>query len=142
MIRTTQNNILVCAPSNCACDEITTRLLDYLNEQKIFRMYAKSFKATKVSAKVKPICNLKNGKFEFPCLKYIYRFRVVITTIQTAGCITRARDLDPEYSSSHFSHIIMDEAAFVHETMSWIPIAGTFFTLNHFLLLSFLIIPH
>ena len=124
MIRSTRNNILVCAPSNAACDEIAIRLLGYLHEVEIFRMYAKSFNVTKVSTKLKPICNLKNGKFEFPCLKYIYRFRVVITTVLTAGCFTRAREMDPEYNSSHFSHIFVDEAAFMHETMSLIPIAG------------------
>lgn len=132
MVKTTDNKILVCGPSNATCDEITNRLLDYLDETEIFRMYAKSFNYTKVSAKVKPICNWKNGKFEFPSLKYIYRFRVVITTVLTAGCITRARELDSDYNSSHFSHIIIDEAAFIHETISLIPIAGTIFYIQCF----------
>lgn len=130
IIHTTQNCVLVCSQSNSACDEITSRLVDILQDGQIFRMYAKSFDIAKVSAKIRPICNFRNGQFQIPSIKYIYGFRVVITTILTAGCLTRARKLDSAYDSGHFSHVFMDEIAFVHEPVSLIAIAGEYLVVS------------
>lgn len=124
--RGSNNFVLALAHSNAACDELTARLLGVLRDGELFRLYAKSFDKDKLIAKIKPICNLENGEFQFPSLKYIYGFRVVVSTLLTAGCLVRARDADPDFDSGHFSHIFIDEAGCIHEPVSMIPIAGLY----------------
>lgn len=125
IVRTTQNCVLVCAGSNTACDELAERLLNVLRVDEVFRMYAKSFDKKKVSSKLIPVCYFNERDFKFPSLESLYRYRVVVCTISTAGCITRARVLDQKFDPKHFSHIFIDEAGFVQETVSLIPIAGS-----------------
>lgn len=124
-MRTTTKNVLVCANSNAACDELTERLVDLLHVGELFRMYAKSYNRNMLSNKIKPVCNLVEEKFKFPSLAYLYQFRVIVCTLLTAGCISRAR-IDSSFQSGHFSYILIDEAASVPEPTSLIPIAGTY----------------
>lgn len=125
IVRTTERAILVCAQSNMACDELTDRLLNVLNgEHMVYRMYAKSFDKDAISPKFRNCSNFKGDGLKFPCLQFLYQFRVVVCTIATAGCLTRARRLDKNFSSTHFSHVFIDEAACCHETVTMIPIAG------------------
>lgn len=128
IIQSSKNCVLICANSNTACDEIGGRLLKIFGKGVILRMYAKSYDERSVSSELKECSNFQNGQFRFPCLKYIYRFRIVICTLLTAGCLSRALE-DPEYDSGHFSHIIIDECASSNETATLIPIAGIFISL-------------
>lgn len=123
----TKDFTLVLAHSNTACDEICTRLIDVLGDGQLFRLYAKSFNITKVSDKIKPLCNLRDGEFRFPSLSYVYQFRVVVMTLLTAGTLTRARGEAADFESGHFNRIIIDEACCIHEPVSMIPIAGLCF---------------
>lgn len=123
IIRTTDKYVLVCANSNSACDEITERLVDVLSEKKLFRLFSKSCNANQIKYRIKPICNYFQGNFKIPSLRFLYKFRVLICTLATAGCLARAR-MDPAYDSNHFSYVIIDECASTHETMSLIAIAG------------------
>lgn len=122
----TPHNVLICANSNTACDEITKRLLSVLHRDEILRIYAQSYDEKNLSADIIPICNLRGGKFEIPSLCYVNQHRVVICTLTTAGCMTRARHRDRNFDSEHFGYIFIDEAASVHETVSWIAIAGVY----------------
>lgn len=124
IVRTTKNCVLVCAGSNTACDEITECLLNVLRTDEVFRMYAKSFDKKKISSKIMPVCNYTERDFKFPSLEYLYKYRVVVCTILTTGSLTRARTLDGKFDSKHFSHVFIDEGAFVQEILSLIPIAG------------------
>lgn len=136
IVRGTTNNVLVCANSNTACDEITKRLLNVLHKGEMLRIYAKSYDVNDLSEDIRPICNVKMGKFEFPSLDYVYEHRVVICTLTTAGCMTRARNRVRNFSSDHFGYIFLDEAAAVQETVSLIAIAG----MHIFLFLIFILI--
>lgn len=124
IVRTTNKSVLVCAASNAACDTITERLIDVLRKGEIFRMYAKSFKSVNIAAKIKPFSNFKDGEIKFSCLEYLYEQRVVVCTLTTAGCLTRARETDNKFDAEHFGYVIIDEAASVQEPISLIPIAG------------------
>lgn len=123
IVRSSSKSVLVCANSNSACDEIVTRLVGALEVGEMFRLYGRSYDVRKVSEKIKPICNWLKGEFRFPSLKFLYRFRVLVCTLTTAGCLARSTE-NPQFSSSHFSHIIIDESASTHETVCMIPIAG------------------
>lgn len=63
------------------------------------------------------------GQFKYPCLRYLYQYRVIVSTLQTAGHLMRARG-DPDFDPRHFSYVIIDECASTHETAALIPIAG------------------
>ncbi|XP_031626698.1 putative helicase mov-10-B.2 isoform X2 [Contarinia nasturtii] len=123
IVRSSEKCVLVCTNSNAACDEITERLLKVLHSGEMFRMYAKSHDVRKISDNIKPICNYFKRKFLFPSLKFLYQFRVIICTLTTSGCMVRARD-ESTFNCHHFSHVIIDEAASTHETVTWIPVAG------------------
>lgn len=127
IIRTSDHCVLITANSNSACDEITERLIQNLNSGEIFRLYAKSFNAAKVSPRILPICNLRSNVFKMPSLKYIYKFRVVVCTLLTSGCLVRARDMDSEFRSDHFSDIFIDEAACAQVPVLMVAIAGNTF---------------
>lgn len=133
IINTTNEHVLVTAHSNTACDELTTRLLDVLPNEVLYRLYAKSFKKTTVNTKV--LCNLQKDDFEYPSFKFLYQFRVVVSTLMTVANLVRARDSDGDFDSSHFSRVFIDEAGCIHEPGSMIPIAGLF---SHFLCDKFL----
>lgn len=138
---------MVCANSNSACDEITERLLNVLQIGEIFRMYAKSYDTRKVSEDIKPICNMLKKGFCSPSLEFLYQFRVLVCTLNTAGSLARAQEYPewlgrkskrsrrniwqsgsdndaPAYNPKHFSHIFIDECVSAHETVSLISIAG------------------
>lgn len=123
IVRESQKNILVCAQSNAACDEIAQRLCKILTKNQMLRMYSLSYELEKLNPAIKPFCNLFNGEFKYPSLQDLYRYRVLICTLSTAGCLVRARN-NNGFSSSHFSYVFIDECASAHETMSLIPIAG------------------
>lgn len=125
IVRTTSKNVLVCANSNSACDEITERLLNVLSTYELFRLFSKSSNASHIKNCIRPICNYFQGNFKIPSLKFLYKFRVLICTLATAGCLSRAR-LEPDYDPNHFSYVMIDECASTHETMSLIAIAGKF----------------
>lgn len=133
IVRSTSGSVLVCANSNAACDEITQRLLSVLKSHEIFRIYAKSYNVEK---SIKNCSNWFEGQFRFPCLKYLYSFRVVICTLLTAGNLVRARN-DPNFVPGHFSTLIIDECASTNESTTLVPIAGMYWV---FILVIFYLI--
>lgn len=115
----TSKNVLVCAQSNTACDEITERLTAVLCEDELFRMYARTFDVCKLNPALIPYSNWTGTEFHYPSLEFLTKFRVLVCTLCTAGTLTRGG-----ISPTHFSHIFIDECASAFETMSMIPIAG------------------
>ncbi|XP_055326157.1 putative helicase mov-10-B.1, partial [Sitodiplosis mosellana] len=123
IMETTTSHVLVCANSNAASDEITHRLLNELSPSLLFRMYAKSYKIDQVTDAIRPVCNLVGDGFQFPPLEQIYKYRIVICTLLTSGCLTRSRGTTG-FFSGHFDYVFIDEAASSTETTTLIPIAG------------------
>lgn len=134
-----KSHILISANSNTACDEITDRLLQIFGKNDILRMYAKSYNEKNVKSSIMKCSNFSNGEFRIPCLKYIYGFRIIICTLLTAGCISRARH-DADFDPGHFTHIIIDECASSNETATMIPIAGKYHRFLSRFLFKFLFI--
>lgn len=124
IVRTTKQNVLICAMSNAACDEITERLIDVLDETEMYRFYAKSYKHERISSRIKPVSNYNQNGIFYPPLAFLYKFRVFICTLCSAGCLTRARIDKEVWRPNHFEYVIIDECASAHETMCLIPIAG------------------
>lgn len=137
ILRSSTKSVLVCVHSNTACDEITERLLKVLHTNELFRIYANSCNKDAVSETIRPHSNYHH-QFKLPSLDFLYQFRVIICTLTTAGCLTRARR-ERNFDSSHFSHVFIDEAACVHETVAMIPIAGelVFVCVHHYINFNF-----
>lgn len=119
IIETSEDNILVCAQSNAACDEIAIRLSKFLDESTLFRLYSKSIDLKAITKPLLPFSNNFGGELKLPPLKYIYRYRVVVCTLATSGCLARG-----QCKPDHFKYVIIDECASAMETMALVPIAG------------------
>lgn len=115
-------HVLLCAMSNTACDEITSRLIKILPAGDVFRMYAPSYDHKKISKEIAPICNWINGKYCIPQLNILYTFRVIICTMIVSSYLKDCDDI--VFKCKHFSHVILDECASSHESMPLVPIAG------------------
>lgn len=127
IVKTTDQYVLVCATSNSACDEITERLLDAIESEQMFRMFAFSIPSEKVSPRIRRVSNLSKGKHHYPALKILYRYRVIITTLCTSSCFARAAVDVEVYDPKHFSYIFIDECSAAPEVLTLVPIAGDFF---------------
>lgn len=125
IVSTTRENILVCAQSNSACDEIAVRLKEYLDESEMFRMYTKSKDLSELTESIIEFSNYFDGELKFPPLRYIRKYRVVICTLATAGCLTRA-----QCNPKHFTYVFIDECASSVEPITLVPIAGLCTTLG------------
>lgn len=119
------NFVLVCSMSNAACDEIFGRLLPVLRRKEIFRLYASSHERKKVEQRFIEYSNWDEHtkSFTMPELSYLYRRRVLICTLAVAGNFVRANG-NASFKPDHFSHVVIDESACTHETLTLIPIAG------------------
>lgn len=122
--------VLVCSGSNSACNELVERLINVLSVDEVHRLYAQSYKMEKISEKIRPNANIKDGKIKIPSLDYLYKFRVIVCTLQMAGFLSNARQSYPNFRSNHFSHVIIDEAACCQESLALIPIAGQYLCLH------------
>lgn len=110
--------------SNAASDEITERLLGVLEPEQMYRFYAKSYKNERISRKFERVSNFSSQGVHYPPLKFLYKFRVLICTLCSAGCLTRAREDKKVWRADHFGYVILDECASATETMALIPVAG------------------
>lgn len=129
IVRTTQKYILVCAQSNAACNELSLRLLNVLRENEIMRVFAISYKKEWMDEKISKISNLRGNRCNFPSFEHLYKFRVVVCTLITAGSMTRGRS-QKDFDPTHFDYTFIDEAACVQENITLIPIAGVSSELN------------
>lgn len=94
-----------------------------MGTDQLLRMYSMSYDLNKISSTIKSYCNLIDDELRYPALDEIYKFRIVICTLSTSGCLTRAR-MDVHFRPDHFGYVIIDECASAQETFSLIPIAG------------------
>lgn len=131
IVRTTKQNVLFCAPTNAACDEFTFHLARILQAGELYRFFATANKFTKIKQQILDVSNFTGTTISYPPLSTLYKYRVVVCTLDNAACLTRARN-DTFWDRRNFKYVIIDDCASVHETMAFIPIAGSV----HFFILS------
>ncbi|CAK8686439.1 unnamed protein product [Clavelina lepadiformis] len=119
IVRTKRKRVLVCAPSNSACDLLTERLLEHVDKKEIFRMHAMSRPVMDVPDVVLEVSNYDKftEDYYYPSIQTIMDFYLVITTLITAGRLSSA-----EIPSNHFDYIFIDEAGQSVEPECIIPI--------------------
>uniref|UniRef100_A0A671X2L5 RNA helicase n=1 Tax=Sparus aurata TaxID=8175 RepID=A0A671X2L5_SPAAU len=114
-------HILACAPSNSAADLLCKKILDHVDEHKVFRMYASSRDPNLVPEefKTRKCSNLVGECYEFPAKEKLMQYRIMVTTLLTAG-----RLVTGDIPEGHFTHIFVDEAGHAVETECLVPLAG------------------
>lgn len=120
------NHVLVCSSSNSACNEITQRLMKIMPDSSLFRMFSSSVEIALVPDDICRISNLATGEHKYPSLTVLYRYRVLVCTLTTAGRFVQAG-----INTKHFTHIFIDECGSATETQSMIAIAGMHYGLIH-----------
>ncbi|MCJ8734857.1 hypothetical protein PDJAM_G00240160 [Pangasius djambal] len=112
-------HILACAPSNSAADQLCEKLLLHVDTHKVYRMYASSRNPDQVPLSLLEASNLKGDMFEFPSKEELMTYKIVVTTVVTAG-----RLVTGGLPAGHFTHIFVDEAGHAVECETIIAIAG------------------
>lgn len=83
------SHILACAPSNSAADLLAERILNskIVAKKQLLRLNAASRPWKSVSEKIQDCCNYSkmSGQYYFPKVDQLKTYRVIITTLTTAG---------------------------------------------------------
>ncbi|KAL8277927.1 hypothetical protein RQP46_009746 [Phenoliferia psychrophenolica] len=109
--------ILVCAPSNSACDIIAERLVA-LGADKLFRLYASTRPEIAVPEILRPFTFSVDGTYSVPKLEHLLKFRVIVST-----CIASSTIPGVGVPQGHFSHIFVDESGQTVEPAALIPLS-------------------
>ncbi|CAB1428895.1 unnamed protein product [Pleuronectes platessa] len=97
-------HILACAPSNSAADLLCKKILDHVDHFKVYRMYASSREPRCVPEELQTCSNLVGDCYVFPAKEELMEFRVLVTTLVTAGRLVTG-GIPP----GHFTHVFVDE---------------------------------
>ncbi|KAF5282831.1 hypothetical protein FQA39_LY17481 [Lamprigera yunnana] len=102
--RSSSDVILVCAPSNAACDMITSKLIENnLSKSELIRIHSDTRDWSSVPANVKNYSNYANEKYVKLSVELLMTYRVVVTTLIFSG-----RYIDQKFKPDH---VFIDEAA-------------------------------
>ncbi|XP_059612255.1 helicase MOV-10-like [Phlebotomus argentipes] len=118
--RKPEAKILIATTSNNATDVITLRLLKYFTKEEILRFFSKS-KAEDmktIDPEVVRASNLKYTGHYYPSRLELYKYRVVLTTLVTAGRLAQMK-----IDVKGFSYVFIDECGSGTEASTLIPIA-------------------
>ncbi|NXT23632.1 SDE3 helicase, partial [Syrrhaptes paradoxus] len=113
--------ILACAPSNSAADLLCQRLIKDIAPRHIYRLIASSRSYNEVPADIRPCCNWDDAQssYVYPSKEHLGRYRILITTLVTAGRLASAN-----FPPGFFSHVFIDECGQAVEPESVVAIAG------------------
>ncbi|KAL9702497.1 hypothetical protein quinque_006015 [Culex quinquefasciatus] len=116
-------NVLAVATSNSAANELTSRLLEIIPEDNVYRFFARSCARKKrdIEKEVLDVSNLRGSTVADSQRFYekIRPCRVVLCTASTAG-----RLVGMDIPKEHFSYIFIDECGSAKEISSLVPIVG------------------
>ncbi|CAH0563853.1 unnamed protein product [Brassicogethes aeneus] len=113
------SRILVCAPTNSAVDELALKLLKNIPTSEMLRFVALSYSRSLKDSKLQEIVNVKRGEFFTPTIEQLEKYRIVLTTN-----INAAKFYCGDVKPNHFNYVIIDEAGYLTETETLVPLAG------------------
>ncbi|NXR61185.1 SDE3 helicase, partial [Rhadina sibilatrix] len=113
--------ILACAPSNSATDLLCQCLIKDIAPQNVYRLIASSRNYMEVPTDIMPCCNWddEQSSYVYPSKESLKRYRIIITTLVTAGRLVSAN-----FPPGFFSHVFIDECGHAVEPESLVAIAG------------------
>uniref|UniRef100_A0A8C2ZHV5 RNA helicase n=1 Tax=Cyclopterus lumpus TaxID=8103 RepID=A0A8C2ZHV5_CYCLU len=106
-------HILACAPSNSAADLLCKKILEHVDDHKVFRMYASSRAPNYVPDELKVSVNAFDSTD-----KLLWGFSTIY--VPSALC----RLVTGDIPVGHFTHVFVDEAGHAVETECLVPLAG------------------
>ena len=112
-------HILACAPSNTAADLLTTRLAKHVPAQEMYRLIAQSRQVDSVPDSIRHFSNLTPSGYKFPNMAELAKYRIIITTLVTAGKLASAM-----FPQDHFQYVFIDEAGQATEPETCIALGG------------------
>ncbi|NXU99432.1 SDE3 helicase, partial [Cettia cetti] len=114
-------HILACAPSNSATDLLCQRLINDIAPRNVYRLIASSRDYRDVPTDIRPCCNWNDeqSSYVYPSKESLKRYRIIITTLVTAGRLVSAN-----FPPGFFSHVFIDECGHAVEPESLVAIAG------------------
>uniref|UniRef100_A0A8C8B5G6 RNA helicase n=1 Tax=Otus sunia TaxID=257818 RepID=A0A8C8B5G6_9STRI len=115
------SRILACAPSNSATDLLCQRLIKDIAPRYIYRLIASSRSYQQVPDDIRSCCNWDDEQscYVYPSKEHLQRYRILITTLVTAGRLVSAN-----FPPGFFSHVFIDEGGQAVEPESVVAIAG------------------
>uniref|UniRef100_A0A8C0H7L7 RNA helicase n=1 Tax=Chelonoidis abingdonii TaxID=106734 RepID=A0A8C0H7L7_CHEAB len=121
------SHVLACAPSNSASDLLCQRLLKHLDKGSVYRINANSRDYRQVPEEIKPCCNWDDAQqcHVYPSKEKLQYYRVIITTLVTAGRLVTAG-----FPDGHFTHVFVDECGHAVEPECLVAIAGILTTMD------------
>jgi len=113
-------HILATAPSNTAADLLTEHLVKDIPSTELLRLHAASRAKEEIAPAVAAASNMtKDGEYFYPALPLLMQYKVVVTTLVTAGRLVSAA-----VPSTHFTFVFIDEAGQATEPETVIALAG------------------
>jgi helicase MOV-10 len=116
--------VLVCAPSDAACDVIASRLLSLLKSgnSSLLRINWWSRKLASVKPEILPHCPMDeaSGLFTVPDVAEMIKADIVLCQCIVAECLELAGP--PGWTKGHFSHLFIDECSQAMECETLVPI--------------------
>lgn len=122
-VHRTDNNakILVCAPSDAACDVLASRLIPHLPQKSVLRINWWSRKVASVKPELLSSCPMdETGVFTVPSSFLMQEARVVVCQCFVAACLELVKP--QENLRKRFSHLFIDECNLAMECESLVPI--------------------
>jgi helicase MOV-10 len=112
----TKKKILVCAPSNSACDMLAIKLLEKCKKEELIRIHSSTRERTTITAELKGYSNMDEDDDSFTKIneQILYSHRIVVSTLTLIGRFTNKYKPDC---------VFIDEAAQASEPETDIAIA-------------------
>ncbi|KAI9138033.1 P-loop containing nucleoside triphosphate hydrolase protein [Paraphysoderma sedebokerense] len=110
-----KSKILVCCPSNSACDVVLERLASQFSTRELFRLNALSrsnYPPLSDSVTRHSNYNPEKGFFDLPTVDQLKSYKIIVAT-----CLSAGQPRGVGLSKDHFTHVFIDEAgqALEHE---------------------------
>ena len=117
------SKILVCAPSDAACDVIAKRLLPVLRDTKIIRVNWWSRNPASLPPVLLPSSRMdESGFFVLPSQAEMEEASIIICQCFVAGCLDVGCSTSKTWMADHFTHTFIDESSQSYEFESLIPL--------------------
>ncbi|XP_069689318.1 putative helicase mov-10-B.1 isoform X2 [Periplaneta americana] len=117
--------ILVCAPSNAACDLLAQKLVPHCKTEELLRLHSSSREWDTVPADLHAYSNRAENSYYFPSQNELNKYRIIVCTLISSGrLLPKINREDDFYDYNHFTHIFIDECGQALEPAALVPIAG------------------
>ncbi|KAL0009157.1 hypothetical protein SO802_010659 [Lithocarpus litseifolius] len=114
-----ESRILICAPTNHTCDELTISLREVIPDSDMFRANAAFREVKGVPVDILLSCPIKDECFTCPPLAKLRKFKIILSTF-----VSSFRLYNEGIPAGHFSHIFLVDASSTTEPEATIALAN------------------